>query len=67
MHEAKYANKSLDELERIKNEVLPKWQLCSWIQDEYVLLLDDNNTAEFNGYIVSYGKEGFCYSRKEDE
>jgi len=49
--------KTLEELEDMNQEKLPQWQLSAWLKGELILLLDENNTAELNGYKLVYSTE----------
>lgn len=56
---------TIKELEaRNKNE-LAAWQQSPWLRGELVLLLDENNKTEFNGYLLSYSYDtGLEYEKK---
>lgn len=57
----------IQELEERNRRELPEWQLSPWIRGELVLLLDENNQTELNGYQLSYSFEkGLEYHKKEE-
>lgn len=59
---------TIRELEDINARELEQWQQSSWIHGELVLLLDEKNQAELNGYRLSYSYDkGLEYERKEDK
>ncbi len=60
--------KTIKELEDLNRRELAEWQQSPWIHGELVLLLDKNNQAELNGYLLSYSYEkGLEYERMEDK
>ncbi len=60
-------DRTIKELEDSNRRELAEWQQSPWIQGELVLLLDKNNRAELNGYLLSYSFEkGLEYERKEE-
>lgn len=61
-------NKTIDELEDKNRKELAEWQQSPWLHGELILLLDNNNRAELNGYKLSYSFErGLEYEQKEEE
>lgn len=59
---------TIRELENLNARELEQWQRSSWIRGELVLLLDEKNQAELNGYRLSYSYDkGLEYERKEDK
>jgi CRISPR-associated endonuclease/helicase Cas3 len=61
-------DKTITELEKQNKSYLPDWQISPWIKGELILLLDNNNHAELNGYILTYNFElGLQYEKKEEK
>lgn len=58
----------IDELEERNIKELSAWQECPWLQGELILLLDQENRAELNGYVLSYdGEKGLACTRKDTQ
>lgn len=47
----------IEELEERNRKKLAEWQLSPWISGELVLLLDQDNQTELNGFRLSYSFE----------
>lgn len=59
---------TINELEEANSRELAQWQLSPWLRGELILLLDQENHAELNGYRLSYSYDkGLEYERKENE
>ncbi len=59
---------TIRELEEKNGRELTQWQVSPWLQGELILLLDQENRGELNGYILEYSFErGLEYGRKEVE
>ena len=66
-YNAKVRNRTIDELEERNIKELSVWQKCPWLDGELILLLDQDNKTELNGYILSYSMEqGLRYARKDE-
>lgn len=61
----KRAEQTLDELE-CGNAILTEWQQSPWLRGELILLLDEDNTMELNGYHLTYDRESGLCCTKED-
>lgn len=48
---------TIEELEDRNLHQLPEWQLSPWIRGELILLLNQDNRTELNGYEISYSFE----------
>lgn len=60
-------NDTISELEEKNRRELSQWQLSSWLKGELILLLDQENRGELNGYTLHYSFEkGLEYERKEE-
>lgn len=60
-------DQTIKELEDSNRRELAEWQQSPWIKGELVFLLDKNNQAELNGYLLSYSYEkGLEYERREE-
>ena len=47
---------------------LAQWQLSPWLHGELILVLDQKNRGELNGYVLQYSQEkGLEYEKKEEE
>lgn len=61
-------DKTIRELEEKNRRDLSEWQLSPWLQGELILLLDQENRGELNGYTLEYSYErGLEYERREEE
>lgn len=59
-------DKTIRELEEKNRRELSEWQLSPWMQGELILLLDQENRGELNGYTLEYSFErGLEYERRE--
>ncbi len=47
-------DKTIAELEKRTELVVPEWKHSTWLQGELVLMLEKDGTAELNGYNLSY-------------
>lgn len=57
--------KTIEELRDKNRRELPEWAQSPWIHGELVLLLDENNQTELNGFRLSYSFEkGLEYERE---
>ena len=58
--------KTIHELERFNKQYLLSWQESPWLKGELILLLDEDQHADLNGYQLFYDKDiGLTYKRKE--
>lgn len=58
---------TIRELENRNIKELAQWQRSPWLHGELILLLDQDNCTELNGYQLSYGFEkGLECNRKEE-
>ena len=58
---------TIRELEEKNRRQLPQWQMCPWLQGELILMLDQDDRGELNGYTLQYTFEkGLEYERKEE-
>ncbi len=54
----------VSELKEKNKRELPEWQLSPWLQEEVILVLDQENRGELNGYTLRYSLEkGLEYER----
>jgi len=58
---------TIKELEETNMKELAQWQQSPWIRGELILLLNKDNQAELNGYLLTYSYDkGLEYERKEE-
>lgn len=61
-------NKTILELEEKNSRELAQWQLSPWLHGELILMLDQQNQGELNGYALQYSLEkGLEYEKKEEK
>lgn len=61
----KQAERTLDAVER-DNALFEEWRQSPWLRGELILLLDEDNTVELNGYCLAYDRESGLRCTKED-
>ena len=60
--------KTIRELEDRNRKELSQWQQSSWLHGELILLLNQENQTELNGYELTYSFErGLEYIKREEE
>lgn len=59
---------TIRELEDRNRKELSLWQQSSWLHGELILLLNQENQTELNGYELTYSFErGLEYIKREEE